>query len=154
MTTTKTQGSVATKTGPDLIRRVAAGAVGGLMGGLVFGMMMQVMGMITMVAMLVGSDSAAVGWVVHLAISVALGAGFGLISIRGLDSWGRGIGMGVAYGVVWWVLGALVAMPARLGMPVFMVNTMALQSLMGHLIFGAVLGAVAVAAVRAGSRRA
>jgi len=33
-------------------------------------------------------------------------------------------------------------MPARLGMDVFMFNTMAWQSLMGHVIYGLLLGAV------------
>jgi hypothetical protein len=33
-------------------------------------------------------------------------------------------------------------MPAKLGMDVFMFNTMAWQSLVGHLIYGLLLGAV------------
>jgi uncharacterized membrane protein YagU involved in acid resistance len=137
--------------GVTVNKRVAAGALGGLVGGMVFGMMMQMMDMIPMVAMLVGSESVVVGWAVHLSISVVLGIGFGLISVKGLDAWGPGIGMGLAYGVVWWVLGALVAMPLRLGMPAFELNTMAWQSLMGHMIFGIILGAVTVAVVRRGS---
>ncbi|MDQ1306682.1 MAG: hypothetical protein QG671_2514 [Actinomycetota bacterium] len=148
LTITETDNSV------DVSRRVVAGAAGGLVGGVVFGMMMQVMDMIPMVAMMVGSESIVVGWGLHLAISVALGVGFGLVSVRGLDSWGRGIGMGVGYGVAWWVMGALLLMPAKLGMPVFMLNTMAWQSLMGHMIFGAVLGVVAVAVIRKGADRA
>lgn len=140
-------------TGIDISRRVVAGAAGGLVGGMVFGMMMQMMDMIPMVAMMVGSESIIVGWGLHLAISVALGIGFGLVSVRGLDSWGPGIGMGVVYGVVWWVLGALLLMPVKLGMPVFVINTMAWQSLMGHIIFGAILGAVAVAVIRRGAQR-
>lgn len=129
-------------------RRVVAGAAGGLAGGVVFGVMLQMMGMIPMVAMLVGSESVVVGWAVHLAVSVALGIGFGLVAVRGLDRWGPGIGLGVAYGMAWWVLGALLLMPARLGMPTFVVDTTAWQSLMGHVVFGAVLGAVSVALVR------
>lgn len=143
------QAVVQPATGTDTGTRVIAGAVGGLIGGVVFGAMMQMLDMIGMVAMLVGSESLAVGWAVHLAISVVLGIGFGLVSVRGLDAWASGIGMGVGYGVVWWVLGALIAMPARLGMEIFTINTMAWQSLMGHIVFGAILGAVAVAIVRA-----
>jgi hypothetical protein len=124
------------------------GIVGGLAGGAVFGLMMQMMDMIPMVAMLVGSESVAVGWLVHLVISAALGAGFGLVAGRLLRSWASGVLGGVAYGVVWWVLGALVAMPARLGMPTFTIDTMAWQSLMGHVVFGAILGGVAVALAR------
>ena len=144
----------AARSGVNVPRRAAAGALGGLAGGVVFGILMQMMDMIGMVAMLVGSESLAVGWLVHLAISVTLGIGFGLVSVKGLDAWGPGIAMGIGYGVVWWVLGGLLAMPAKLGMPVLSLGTMAWQSLMGHLVYGAILGAVAVAVVRAGSRRA
>ncbi len=136
----------------DAGRRVAAGAAGGVLGGLVFGAMMQVMDMIPMVAMLVDSESLAVGWAVHLAISLLLGAGFGLLAGRGLDSWGTGLALGVGFGVVWWVLGALIAMPAGLGMPTLQLTTMAWQSLMGHVVFGAVLGAVCVGMLRTRNR--
>jgi uncharacterized membrane protein YagU involved in acid resistance len=124
------------------------GIVGGLAGGVVFGLMMQMMDMIPMVAMLVGSESVAVGWLVHLGISAIFGAVFGVIGSRLLGGWGAGIVGGVAYGVVLWVLGALIAMPARLDMPLLTVNDMALRSLMGHLVYGTILGAVAVALAR------
>lgn len=52
---------------------VPAGIVGGLAGGVVSGMMMQMMGMIPMVAMLVGSESVVVGWIVHLIIAAFIG---------------------------------------------------------------------------------
>lgn len=131
--------------------RVLAGAAGGLIGGVAFGAMMQGFGMLPMVAMLVGSESVAIGWLVHLSISLALGVGFGLVAVRGLDSWATGIAIGLGYGVLWWVLGALLIMPAQLGMPVLELSTMAWQSLAGHLVFGAVLAAVSVGALR-GSR--
>jgi hypothetical protein len=120
--------------------RLAYGIAGGLAGGVVFGVLMQMMGMIPMVAMLVGSEAVAVGWLVHLAISAFIGATFALL----FGGWaGRlvpGALLGLGYGVVWWVLGALVIMPAQLGMPVFMFNTTAWQSLMGHLVYGLILG--------------
>ncbi len=51
----------------------------------------------------------------------------------------------MTYGLVWWVLGALITMPAALGMPVFQINQTSLMSLIGHLIFGALLGLTFVA---------
>ena len=135
MTTAHAQASTSALPG-----RLAYGVAGGLAGGVVFGLLMQMMGMIPMVAMLVGTEAVAVGWLVHLAISAFIGATFGLL----LGAWaGRvlpGALLGMGYGVVWWVLGALVIMPAQLGMPVFMFNTTAWQSLMGHLLYGLVLG--------------
>ncbi|MBC3193970.1 hypothetical protein H7X46_23210 [Pseudonocardia sp. C8] len=116
--------------------RVLYGAVAGIGGGIMFGILMAMMGMLPKVAMLVGSDSAAVGAVVHLAISAILGAGFGLV-VPLIRFWPL-LGAGVAYGVIWWVLGGLLLMPAGLGMPVFQMGANAMQSLMGHLIYGIV----------------
>jgi hypothetical protein len=124
-----------------LFNRVVAGVVGGLVGGVVFGVLMQMMGMITMVAMLVGSDSVATGWLVHLGISAGIGASFGL-----LGGWAtnpaRAVPIGAGYGIVWWLLGALLIMPAWLGMGVFTLNATAWQSLVGHIVYGVLLGMV------------
>ena len=140
MTTTSAP-TTSTTTTTQLTR----GALGGLAGGVVFGMLMQMMGMIPMVAMMVGSESVAVGWVIHLAISAFIGASFAVLFGSRVHTVTTGLLFGVGYGIVWWVLGALIAMPARLGMPVFELNTTAMQSLMGHIIFGAVLGGVVAA---------
>jgi uncharacterized membrane protein YagU involved in acid resistance len=67
---------------------------------------------------------------------------------RRVTGWGAGLASGVAYGALWWVLGPLLLMPAKMGMPLFDVNPGALQSLVGHLVFGLVLGAVVVALSR------
>jgi uncharacterized membrane protein YagU involved in acid resistance len=121
------------------------GAMGGLVAGMVFGMMMNMLNMIGSIAMLVGSKSNAVGWAVHLLISMAIGAAFSFLLERRLTSYSAGIGYGMAYGFLWWVLGGQILMPAKLHMPIFQFNTMAWQSLMGHVVFGVVLGALTVA---------
>ncbi|MBA3488598.1 MAG: hypothetical protein H0T78_03480 [Longispora sp.] len=122
--------------------RLIAGVIGGLVGGIMFGILMQMMDMIPMVAMLIGSESIAVGWLVHLGISAFIGATYALI----FASWATrpvpAAVLGMGYGLVWWVLGALLLMPAKLGMDVFVFNTTAWQSLMGHLIYGLLLGVV------------
>jgi uncharacterized membrane protein YagU involved in acid resistance len=146
MSTTRTASATAVtgKTAqPVLTTRLFRGILGGLAGGMVFGMMMQMMGAIPTIAKLVGSDSVAVGWLVHLAISAVLGFGFGLVVGTRLTSIRVSLGLGAVYGMVWWVLGALIAMPLALGMPVFALTTMAWMSLMGHMVYGAVLGLVA-----------
>ena len=131
-----------TPTPVALPTRLIAGVAGGLAGGIVFGMLMQMMGMIFMVMMLVGSKSVAMAWLVHLAISAFIGAIYALLFARYATGLVPVALTGIAYGAMWWVLGALVLMPARLGMEVFTLNTMAWQSLMGHLMFGLVLGVV------------
>ena len=125
-------------------QRVGIGAMGGAVAGMVFGMMMNKLGMIGMVAMLVGSKSNVVGWVVHLSISMLIGIAFSLLMEKRLKNLTAGITYGMAYGIFWWVAGALILMPAKLGMPLFSFNTMAWQSLMGHVVFGLVLGALVV----------
>lgn len=125
--------------------RITAGVTGGIAGGLVFGVLMAMMGMLPMIASMVGSDSALVGFGIHLVISVLIGLGLTVPFAGLLTSYGRGALIGMGYGALWWVLGPLLIMPMMLGMPLFMVNATAGWSLMGHLIYGIIL---AVAAVR------
>jgi xanthosine utilization system XapX-like protein len=125
-----------------MVGRLVNGIVGGLAGGLLFGILMQAIGMIPMVAMLVGSKSVVVGWLVHLAISSFIGASFAvLFGSRATQILPAAL-FGLGYGVVWWVLGGLLIMPARLGMGVFTFNTMAWLSLLGHLVYGLAVGIV------------
>lgn len=138
----------------------AAGAVAGLLAGVVFGMMMQMMTaptpdggempMMMMVAQVVGSDSLIVGWLYHLFNSAVIGGLFGVALGARAQSYRTGLGLGAAWGVVWWVLGALILMPLFLGMPAFAALRMppmrpvAMGSLVGHIIFGLILGAAFV----------
>jgi uncharacterized membrane protein YagU involved in acid resistance len=117
-----------------------AGTVSGLGGGLVFGMLMGMMGMLPMVAMLVGSESALTGFIVHMAISAGLGALFGLVAARFLTGWSSALVAGLIYGVIWWILGALILMPLMLGMSgmVLAIGAAQWMSLMGHMIYGAI----------------
>ncbi|MFI7577758.1 hypothetical protein [Micromonospora sp. NPDC049497] len=143
-----------TAAGPvALSARLVAGVAGGLAGGVVFGVMMQAWGMLPMVAMLVGSESVAVGWLVHLANSALFGALFAVLLGRWALILPTALGVGLAYGLAWWVLGALLIMPAWLGMNemIFQLNTVAWRSLAGHLAFGLILGLVyAMAGTRVG----
>src|SRR5918994_7572145 len=140
--------------------KVGAGAVGGLIAGVVFGMMMQMMTaptpdgkempMMQMVAMVVRSESIAVGWLYHLFNSAVIGAIFGWALGNRVVSYGAGLGWGAAYGVFWWMLGAQILMPIFLGMPPFAsimmppMRMVAIGSLVGHLVFGLILGAAFV----------
>jgi hypothetical protein len=125
---------------------------------MVFGMMMQMMSaptpggqsmpMMAMVAKVVRSDSIAVGWLYHLFNSAVIGGIFGWLLGSRASGYRAGFGWGAAYGIVWWVLGGLILMPVLLGMPPFAplmmapMRMVAMGSLMGHLIFGLILGGV------------
>ena len=114
------------------------GITAALIGGSVFGVQMAVGGMLPMVAQVVGSQNPVVGFVMHLIISAIIGAVYGAIAPRLPAGWLVAMGAGIVYGVIWWVLGALVMMPLLLGMGdmVFQIGDMQLMSLIGHVIFG------------------
>jgi hypothetical protein len=148
--------------------RVLAGALAGLMAGVLFGLVMQMMSaptpeggsmpMMVMIAMIVGSQSLAVGWLYHLFNSAVIGAGFGWILGNRVRGTGPGLILGALYGIVWWVLGGLVLMPLFLGMPAFaplatpMMRPVAFASLGGHFLYGLVLGTAFVWLTHAGRR--
>ena len=128
-------------------RELKWGAYGGVAGGLIFGAMMGMMGMLPMIGSMVGQPTAAVGFVVHMVNSVIIGAGFAIVFGRFVSGTPRGIGVGLAYGGAWWILGPLTFMPLFMGMG-FGVNWNAaaavamFPSLVGHLMFGSILGLV------------
>lgn len=127
----------------SLTGRLIAGVVGGLIGGVLFGLMMGMMGMLPMVAMLVRSESAGVGFVVHLVISAIIGAGFGVLLGAKVHDLASGGLWGAIYGAAWWILGPLLIMPIMMGMgPQFgmALATPMLMSLVGHLIYGVAAG--------------
>lgn len=124
----------------DPAKAIGAGIAGGLAGGIAFGVLMGMMGMLPMVGMLVGQQNAGVGMAVHLVISALIGAVYGLVVARlrlPLSAQTAWVG-GALNGVFWWVLGALVVMPALLGMPdmVFVIGQPQWMSMLGHLIYG------------------
>ena len=119
------------------------GVYGGLAGGVVFGAMMAMMGMLPMIGNMVGVPSPWVGFVVHMMISATIGGSFAVLLTAG--GLGGGVGSGLAYGFGWWVLGPLTLMPFFMGMGLgvnWNVAAMgqAMPSLVGHLLFGAILG--------------
>ncbi len=105
---------------------------------------MAMMGILMTIASMVGSSSPWVGFGVHLMISVLIGLGLTVPFAALLNSYGKGVLVGMGYGLVWWILGPLLIMPMMMGMPLFTINAMALMSLMGHLIYGVILAVVAV----------
>ena len=131
-------------TSVPLAQRIVGGVIGGIVGGLVFGAWMAMMGMLPMVASVVGSKSAVIGFLYHMFNSVIIGALFGLVFGAFSHSYGQGALFGLIYGVIWWVLGPLILMPILLGMggPQFGMafTPPMLMSLVGHLLYGLITG--------------
>ena len=138
--------------------KLGASAVAGLAAGVVFGTMMQTMAaptpdggqmpMMAMVGQIVGSPSIGVGWLYHLFNSAVIGAIFGWLLGGRVHGYSSAVGWGAAYGFVWWIVGGLILMPVLLGMPPFAplmmppMRIIAMGSLVGHLIYGVILGGV------------
>jgi uncharacterized membrane protein YagU involved in acid resistance len=138
-------------TSVSLVQRIVGGVIGGVAGGLVFGAMMAMMGMLPMVASVVGSKSAVVGFIYHMFNSVIIGIVFGLVFGALSSTYGLGALWGLVYGVIWWVLGPMILMPLLLGMgPQFgaAFTPPMLMSLMGHLVYGLITALVYVGYVR------
>jgi uncharacterized membrane protein YagU involved in acid resistance len=131
--------------------------VAGLIAGLVFGLMMTMMtvptpdggrmSMMAMVAQVVRSSNLVVGWIYHLINSIVIGAIFAWLLGNRVHGYGSGLGWGALYGLAWWILGGLILMPVLLGMPAVAplqmpaMRPVAMGSLIGHLIYGLILGA-------------
>lgn len=136
--------------------RIGASVVAGLIGGVVFGLMMQMMSaptpeggrmpMMAMIGQIVGSPTVGVGWLYHLFNSAVIGAIFGWVLGDRVHGYASAFGWGAAYGFAWWIVGGLILMPLFLGMspfaPLMMppMRMVAMGSLIGHLIFGLILG--------------
>ncbi|MEM9893413.1 MAG: hypothetical protein AAF962_21355 [Actinomycetota bacterium] len=127
------------------LRASGQGVIAGLVGGGLFTVVMARIGFLSTVADLVGGESVAIGVVVHLLISSVIGVVYGLLFVRRSHDAGSAIGWGVAYGVLWWLLGPLTLLPTLLGDgPQWTVAaaTDAYPALIGHIAYGAALGAV------------
>lgn len=121
--------------------QVKNGVLGSLAGGVVMGVPMQMMGSIKMIAMMVGSESALVGWVAHLLISAIFGVAYALLFGKQQTQWLTGL----IYGFIWYLLGPLTLMPLFMGMGVqwsAAAVSGSMSSLVGHLVYGLVLGLV------------
>jgi uncharacterized membrane protein YagU involved in acid resistance len=129
--------------GPQRLRAAIRGVVAGIVGGLLFTIVLAQVGALDRISRLVGADSSLVGFLVHMAIAVFIGVTYALLFRRQSFDVRSGVGWGVAYGLMWWILGALTLLPALLGgEPQWSAGAAgrAVPSLIGHLAYGMGLG--------------
>jgi uncharacterized membrane protein YagU involved in acid resistance len=131
--------------GSRTLLSLGRGAVAGFVGGLVFWPQIVAVDGLPWIARLAGGTSPLLGLAVHLAISVVIGAGYGMLFQRESPDWAAGVGWGMLYGIIWWFVGTLTLFPIWLGASFTWTTAAAaaaLSSLLGHLIYGATTATV------------
>jgi uncharacterized membrane protein YagU involved in acid resistance len=127
------------------LRALGYGALAGLVGGLVFTVVMVLVDALPVVARMVGAQGAISGLVVHLVIAQIIGVSYAVLFRHRSFDLASGIGWGVCYGFLWWVLGNLTLLPLLTGGSLAW-NAAGIAagfpSLVGHLGYGAALGMV------------
>lgn len=80
------------------------------------------------------------GWMAHFMIGIVLAFGYALIFVPRVEL--RPILNGAVYGLIPWLMAQVIVMP-MMGAPLFSGSfVMSMGSLVGHLIFGGVVGAI------------
>jgi len=137
--------------GARLLRGLGRGSVAGLVGGILFTGVFVAVDDLDRVARLTGSGSELTGLAVHFAISVVIGASYGVLFRHEGGDPEAALGWGVSYGLLWWLLGGQTLFPVLLGAsPDWSASELAAgtPSLVGHLAYGAGLGLVLAALER------
>ena len=127
----------------EIVDRGLRGVFAGLLGGSVFGVWMAEQGGLAAIASMGGGSSPLLGLVIHLVISMGIGASFAVLFFRVAVGLIPCILWGSVYGFIWWFLGPLTMMPLSMGMGLQWTTSAVagtIPSLIWHLVFGGVLG--------------
>jgi len=102
-------------------------------------------GMLGDVGGMIGAD-ALIGFILHIIISAVIGALYTGLFMQYVDLgsplYNIAVG-GLIYGVIWWIIGGLIIMPAIAGGDVLQIDLNS-PSLFGHVIFGHALAFLVV----------
>jgi uncharacterized membrane protein YagU involved in acid resistance len=139
------------RTRHSLSRALVVGGLAGIVGGCVFAHLdvQREFSPLTQIEAIAGSSSGASA--IHLAISTAIGASFGVLFQRDVRGLGSCMGWGLAYGALWWFIGPLTLMPIAQGHAPSWTAELAAASyglFVGHVFFGLLVGLVYAAVDR------
>ncbi|KTD22277.1 Uncharacterised protein [Legionella lansingensis] len=124
------------------------GIIAGIVAGIVFAIFLFMGGMTETLGAMIGMPTKLGGLIVHVAVSIIAGIVFALILGWLIHSWIAAIIWGLLFGVAMWIVGPMTLLPyMAAGIPLFSKWTMAgiqanIPPLVGHLIYGLVLGVV------------
>lgn len=127
-----------------------AGVLAGVVAGIAMGVMLttQMTPVIEKaIPAMYGVSGGLAGWVVHVSHGAVLGVAFaGVLDVVDATDWSttKTVGVGVAFGVALWVVLAVLVMPVWLSGVGFpnapAVPNVSPKSLVGHVVYGLVLG--------------
>jgi len=122
---------------------VLPGGLAGLAGGLVLAAAMYELGRLDIFGQLTGVISQLAGFILVLAVSALLGAGFGVLVWYQRPNAGETLVWGLVYGVFWWYLGRLTILPLFQGKGLtWDVDSAraAFPDLLGLILLGGIIG--------------
>lgn len=137
---------------PEALTRVQRGALGGIVAGVVMGLMLQfLIGRMTAIGALytLGDPSLTIGWVAHILHSALFGAFFAVFDghRRLGEQVGQplgAVGSGVGYATLLWAVNVVFIWPVWLSAVSIgdapSVPNLAVMPLVGHVVYGALLG--------------
>lgn len=114
------------------------------------------LGLLPSIAQLARTDSEVIGFVIHLVVAALLGASFGALVAHQRPEPGETVFWGLAYGAIWWFVGAVTLLPLFSGQGVSWTAEGAAElfpALMGHLLWGIITALVYVGATAQVERR-
>lgn len=135
----------------DLSRAAVVGGLSGIVGGWAFGQWMAKVNHFPLIAGLVHLSSPNAGVALHFVFAFIIGASFGLFFQRDVRSYGSSLAWGLGYGMFWWFLGPMTVMPLWQGRRLdwSYQHAQALYgSLVGHIVYGLIVGLVYAAVDR------
>src|ERR1700691_4861190 len=124
-------------------RAIMGGTLAGIVGGWAFGKWMEQVNFYPLIAGLVGSNSRMVGESLHFFFAVIIGVTFALLFQREARGYGSSMVCGMAYGIFWWFLGPLTILPLWSHRPLDWSSSHASElfgSLIGHIVYGVIVG--------------
>ena len=135
----------------SLSRAVTAGGLAGIVGGWAFGQWMAKVNHFPLIAGLIHLSSYNAGVALHFVFAFIIGASFGLLFQRDVRGYGSCLGWGFGYGIFWWFLGPMTLMPLWQGRSLdwsYQHGQELFGSLVGHVVYGLIVGIIYAAADR------